>query len=498
MKRRAFVKSSLAAALSAPAFSPESLFRPIGQDPADVDAITGDGKEITLKGKAIKELGDRLNGPVLLAHDEGYDQARMILNPSFDKHPALIAQPTGTADVRLAVDFAREHSLLTAVKCGGHSFSGKSTCDKGIQIDLSRFRNVRIDPKGRKAWVTGGSLLGPLDHEAMAHGLVTPMGTVSHTGVGGLVTGGGFGRVARRFGLAIDNLTAVNVVTADGEFRYADANENPDLYWGVRGGSGNFGIVTSFEFQLHPMQRQVLGGTIGYPIARAKEFLDIYADYAPQSRDDLTLDLGMVIPPGGAPGFVGASVCYSGPPSEADRALAPIRSMGTPMIDDVQPMDYVALQRSGDTDDFRARAAYLKSGFIGSMTSDLTTAMAESIEGHPDRATIVAIQQSGGKIGRVANDATAFSHRDATGNLLAIVDWAYGEDGSEHIAYDRRYWADLERFTLGFYTNDMPEDAGAAAIGRNFGSNYQRLVKLKNKYDPTNLFRLNANIEPTV
>jgi hypothetical protein len=226
--------------------------------------------------------------------------------------------------------------------------------------------------------------------------------------------------------------------------------------------------------------------------------LDIYADYAPQARDDLTLDFGMVIPPGGAPGFVGAQVCFSGPPSEADRALAPIRSMGTPMIDDVQPMDYVALQRSGDVDDFRARAAYLKSGFLGSMTSDLTTAMAESMEGHPDRLTIVAIQQSGGKIGRVADDATAFSHRDATGNLLAIVDWPYGEDGSEHVAYERRYWAGVEPFIQGYYVNDAPEELTAEGIGKNYRVNYERLVQIKNKYDPTNLFRLNTNIVPTV
>ena len=494
MKRRAFVQSSFAAVLSAPALSPESLFRPIGQDPVDVDAITGDGKEITLKGKAIKELGDRLRGPVLLAHDEGYDQARMILNPSFDKHPALIAQPTGTADVRLAVDFAREHSLLTAVKCGGHSFSGKSTCDKGILIDLSRFRNVRIDPTARKAWVTGGSLLGPLDHEAMSYGLVTTMGTVSHTGVGGLVTGGGFGRVARRFGLAIDNLTAVNVVTADGEFRYADENKNPDLYWGVRGGGGNFGIVTMFEFRLHPMERQVLGGTIAYPIARAKEFIDIYADYAPQARDDLTLDFGMISPPG----FVGAFVCFSGPPGEADRALAPLRSMGTPMIDDVQPMDYVALQRSGDVDDVRARATYLKSGFIGSIPPAMIDAMVDGFEAHPDRATIVAIQQCGGRIGRVPDESTAFSHRDAMGDILGIVDWTYGEDGSEHVAYERRYWEGIEPFIQGYYVNDAPEELTAEGIGENYRVNYERLVQVKNKYDPTNLFRLNTNIVPTV
>jgi FAD/FMN-containing dehydrogenase len=236
----------------------------------DVPAVTGDGAEIVLRGSAIRELDSRMLGRVLLASNDGYDQARRVLNPSFDKYPALIAQVTGVADVRLAVDFAREHRLLLAVKCGGHSASGKSTCDRGMLIDLSPFRDVRIDPAARRARVTGGSLLAQLDHEAMAFDLVTTMGTVSHTGVAGLVTGGGFGRVGRRFGLAIDNLTAVDVVTADGQLRHASAQQEPDLFWGVRGGGGNFGIVTSFEFRLHAMQRQVIGGAIVYPIARGK------------------------------------------------------------------------------------------------------------------------------------------------------------------------------------------------------------------------------------
>jgi FAD/FMN-containing dehydrogenase len=276
MKRRAFVRSTFAAAVAATVPSRRSLsarYRVAPQVPSDVDAITGDGRQVTLSGKAIAELSAKLRGRLLLAEQEGYDEARQILNPSFDKRPALIPQVTGTADVRTAVDFARENSLLVAVKCGGHSYSGKSTCDGGMLIDLSPFRNVRVDPVARKARVTGGSLLGQLDHETMAHDLVTPMGTVSHTGVGGLVTGGGFGRLARRFGLAVDNLTAVDVVTADGQFRRATEHENPDLFWGVRGGGGNFGIVTSFEFQLHPMQRQIVGGKILFPIENAHDVL---------------------------------------------------------------------------------------------------------------------------------------------------------------------------------------------------------------------------------
>ncbi len=502
MKRRTFVRSTLAAAaaVSIPGRrSLAALYQDAPQHPPDVNAVTGAGGEITLRGKDIAELSARLRGRLLLAGDEGYEQARRILNPSFDKHPALIAQVTGTADVRTAVDFARDHDkLLLAVKCGGHSFSGKSTCDGGMMIDLSPFRDVRIDPTARRAWVTGGSLLGQLDHESMAYDLVTPMGTVSHTGVGGLVTGGGFGRVARRFGLSVDNLMAVGVVTADGQLRQANEDENADLYWGVRGGGGNFGVVTSFEFQLHPMQRQVVGGAIMFPIARARDVLSLYAEYGPQAPDELDMIFLMVLPPGGEAGVVGIAVCYSGSENEAERVLAPIRRLGTPLVDGVQAMDYVALQRSGDTDDPRARASYLKSGFIPDFPADLVSAVLEGFEGHPGRTTQVFYHQSGGAISRVTNNATAFAHRDAAGNLLALIDWTFGDDPTEHIAWLRKYWAGLEPFTQGFYTNDMGIDATAATVNANYRGNYNRLVQVKNKYDPGNLFRLNANVQPTV
>ena len=301
MKRRTFFRSSLAAG-AATLLPPRSLAASIWRDAApfrrDVEAVTGDGRTVTLTEAMLKELAAALRGRVLLGGDPGYDDARRILNPSFDKHPAVIVQVTGAADVAAAVDFARDHGgLLTAVKCGGHSASGQSTCDRGMMIDLSPFRSVRVDPAARTARVTGGSLLGALDHEAMAHGLVTPMGTVSHTGVGGLVTGGGFGRVARRFGLSIDNLRSVDVVTADGELRHASAEENDDLFWGVRGGGGNFGVVTSFEFRLHPMRREVLGGRIMFPIARARDVLSLYGEYGPRAPDELQARLR-----GGPPG----------------------------------------------------------------------------------------------------------------------------------------------------------------------------------------------------
>ena len=501
MKRRTFVRSTLAAAaaISVPGRrSLAALYQDAPQDPPDVAGITGAGREITLSGKSIAELKGQLRGRLLLAGDQGYDKARQVLNPGIDKHPAIIAQVTGTADVRTAVDFARDNdNLLLAVKCGGHSFSGKSTCDAGMMIDLSPFRDVRIDPDARRAWVTGGSLLGQLDHESMAYDLVAPMGTVSHTGVGGLVTGGGFGRVARHFGMSVDNLVSVDVVTADGQFRHADKDENSDLYWGVRGGGGNFGVVTSFEFQLHPMQRQVLGGSIVFPIARARDVLSMYAEYLPQAPDELDLIYFMSEQPGEQGGVVGLGVCYSGPESQAEGALSPIRKLGTPVFDGIQAMDYVALQRSGDFDDVRTHATYLKAGFIPDLPSKLVSAVVEGWEGHPQRSTTVFIQPGGGSIARVANDATAFAHRDALGNLGASVDWSVAENPTEHIAWLKEYWSGIEPFTQGFYANDLEFDVSAARINANFRGNFDRLVQIKNKYDPDNLFRLNPNIEPT-
>ena len=502
MKRRTFLRTSFGAAAAATLPFPrglEAAYRPVPKVPADLQAITGDGREITLTSDAIADLAARLKGRVLMAGDNGYDGARQVLNPSFDKRPALIAQVTGAADIRAAVDFARESDgLLLAVKCGGHSFSGKSTCDLGMMIDLSPFRNVRVDPIAQRARVTGGSLLGQLDHEAMAYDLVTTMGTVSHTGVGGLVTGGGFGRLARRFGLAVDNLMSVDVVTADGDFVRASADENPDLFWGVRGGGGNFGVVTSFEFRLHAMQRQVLAGQIMYPISRVREVLSLYNEYGPQAPDELQVDCVVVLPPGGAPGVAGFGICYSGPPSQADRVLAPLRRLGTPIQDTVQGTDYVALQRSGDTEDFRAQASYLKSGFVRDVPVGLIDAIADGIEGHPGRMTQLVFVQGGGSISRVPNQATAFAQREEFANLLCIVGWPYPTDGSEHIAWIRQFWPALEPFTRGFYTNDLESDATAEAINANYRGNFNRLVAVKNRYDPNNLFRLNANVEPSV
>jgi FAD/FMN-containing dehydrogenase len=498
MNRRGFVLSSVGAAVALSLAGRQALaaLAPVVDD---VPAVTGAGAKVTLGKSAVQELRDSLRGALLLPGQPGYDDARRVLNASIDRHPALIVQPTGAADVRTAVTFARQHDLLLAVKCGGHSYAGKSTCDGGLQIDLSRMRGVHVDAQARKAYVAGGSLLGELDHEAMSLGLVTTAGTVSHTGVGGLTLGAGFGRLARRYGLALDNVLGADVVTADGRLLHASATENPDLYWGIRGGGGNFGVVTEFEFRLHPMERQVIGGSLIFPVERARELLDVYANFSLSAPDELYCDAVMSTPPAaaGRPGVFLFDLCYSGPASQADRVLAPLRALGKPIADTVGPVDYVKLQRSGDRTDPRNEGSYLKSGFIDDFPAPLVAALFDGYRTDPNRSTTVFFQHSGGAIGRVAADATAFPHRRSRLNMFVVTTWDLANDGAPHIAYARDYWSKLHRYTNGYYTNEVANEP-QKQVDENYQGNIGRLVELKNRYDPTNLFRLNANVKPTV
>ncbi len=494
MNRRGFVGWSLAAAAG--------TVVPFGRVLAQMQQVTGDVPAIKLDGAAtflstsdLQQLKKSLRGALLLPGNPGYDEARRVQNESIDKHPALIVQPSGVADVRTAVVFAREHNLLLAVKCGGHGYAGKATCEGGMQIDLSRFRNVRIDQASRTAYVAGGSLLGEIDHESMANGLVTTSGTVSHTGVGGLTLGAGFGRLARRFGLALDNVKAVDIVTADGRYLHASATDNPDLYWGVRGGGGNFGIVTSFEFQLHPMDREVLGGSLVYPISRARDLLAAYAEITHVAPPEMYIDAIMMAPRGDKPGVFLFDTCYSGPPELADAAFAPLRKLGKPLSDTIAPIDYVAIQRRNDRSDPRNEGSYLKSGFIDVFPDKLSRTLIEGFEPNPERGTTVFFQHAGAAISRVPVDATAFPHRRATHNMFSTVSWPLTADAAPQIKYVKAYWATLEPFTDGYYTNEVADEA-QGIVDNNYQGNLPRLQKLKKKYDPANLFRLNANVKP--
>jgi FAD/FMN-containing dehydrogenase len=497
LSRRAFARNLLAAGVAAavPAGRAWSaVLSPNSRIDADIRAVTGAGADVVLARADVQALGDALRGNLVLRGHPAYDPARRVLNRQMDKHPALIVQPRGAADVKLAVDFARRSNLLVAVKCGGHSPSGASTCNDGMLIDLSLLRGVRVDPAARVARVAGGSLLGDLDHESMAFGLVTTAGTVSHTGVGGLTLGGGFGRVARRFGLSLDNVRAVDVVTANGEVLRASAEENPELYWGVRGGGGNFGVVTSFDFALHPMQREVIGGTLFFPFEQARQVLRFYSEYAATAPDDLYLSCGMQAAPEGAgAGFI---ICYSGPAGRWDGIARTLHSVGTPIFDDVKTLDYVALQKSGDSTESRALGLYTKTGFIPSLPPALIDAIVDGFEAHPQRGTFMGFQHAGGAIARVAGDATAFPHRQIVATMLLNAQWDAAIDQGPHIDWLRQYWRSLEPHTRGFYTNDAVEES-QQQIDDNYAGNLPRLVALKNRYDSKNLFRLNANIVPT-
>ncbi|HET7202616.1 MAG TPA: FAD-binding oxidoreductase [Steroidobacteraceae bacterium] len=494
MNRRGFIGLSVAAAMGSSPFG--RALAELTQVTGDVAAVRSGGGAATLSASDLQQLKDSLRGALLLPGNPGYDQARRVLNEAVDKHPALVVQPTGAADVRTAVNFAREHDLLLAVKCGGHSYGGTSTCDGGMQIDLSRMRGARVDPLARRAYVAGGSLLGDLDHEAMALGLVTTAGTVSHTGVGGLTLGGGFGRLARRFGLAVDNLLSVDVVTADGQMRHASIDENPDLFWGVRGGGGNFGIVTAFEFQLHPMQRQVIGGALVFPLTRARELLAAYAEISAQAPAELYLDAVMSARTGGKPGVFVFGTCFSGAPDAAERALGPLRRLGTPMSDMIKAVDYVALQRSTDQTDPRGEGRYLKSGFVNDFPAGLVDALVTGFRPDPERNSTVFFQHCGGKIGEVTSDATAFPHRRCTHNMFTTASWPLARDGSPHVRYVQDHWKTLEKYSDGWYSVEVADEP-AAVVERNYQSNLGRLQRLKDKYDPQNLFRLNANVKPT-
>jgi FAD/FMN-containing dehydrogenase len=289
----------------------------------------------------------------------------------------------------------------------------------------------------------------------------------------------------------------VDLVTADGELLHASADENPDLFWAVRGGGGNYGVVTTFEFRLHPMQREVVAGEIMFPIARVRDVLSLYADYAPRAPDELYFDPLVMVPAQGAPGFAGFHVCYCGAADGAERALAPIRKLGKPASDGIKAADYVAVQKRFDSTDPRAVGSYIKSGFISAMPGDLVAALAEGFAAHPARTTMLFFQHGGGAIRRVANDATAFAHRHAMANLLTAVAWRMeAVQPAEHIQWLRGYWSRIERFTHGFYINDTDPEATTEMISANYRENYPRLASIKAKYDPTNLFRLNANVQP--
>lgn len=489
MRRRIFLGSGIAA------FSLASL--PLRRLYAvqDLPAVSRSGKAIMLPASDLADLRAGLRGALLLASDAGYDAARRIWNGAFDRKPALIAHCAGAADVMRAVEFARAHDLLVSVRGGGHSISGQSVCEGGLMVSLAGMRGIRIDPAARTARVEPGVLLGEFDREAQAFGLVTPAGTVSHTGVAGLTLGGGFGRLARRYGLACDNLLSADLVTADGRLVRASAAENPDLFWALRGGGGNFGVVTSFEFRLHPSPPILLGGPVIFPLAQARDVLRAYADFAGSAGDDIYADAALTTLPNGQRVVV-IDTCYAGAIDAGGKALAPIRKFGTPVMDAIGATPYVALQKSSDQVLAVGRHYYLKAGFLRQIDSSLSDALVEQFAELPP-AVMVIFADAGGAISRVAPTATAFWHRQARWNVVVATAWDNPADTEANMAAGRRTYAIAEPHVKGFYVNDVNlTEQSQAQIDSNYGGNLARLAKVKAQFDPANLFHLNANVQP--
>lgn len=491
MKRRAFCASALALATST--LTPYQ--RVLAAD-SDLPALGGTGKEILLKPSDISDFRASLRGPLLTAADEGYDQARRIWNGAFDRKPALIARCAGAADVIQSVKFARAHGLLVAVRGGGHSLSGQSVCDGGLMIDLSRMRGVRVDTAAKRLRAEPGVLLGELDREAQAFGLATPAGTVSHTGIAGLTLGGGFGRIARKFGLTCDNLHSADVVTADGRLVHASATQNPDLLFGLRGGGGNFGIVTSFEYGLHTVNPQMYGGPIIHSFENARPVLLAFAEAAAQAPDDLNLDAAIAWGPDGRR-IVAIDTCYCGPPGSAEKLLAPLRNVRKPVVDLAGPAPYVRLQASQDETFHHGIKAYERSGFIRSIDAALVDDLVGLLDSTDLKTVQFVFAHHGGAISRVKPDASAFWHRDARHSLLVQGHWNSDAESAAVMGWARSAFQKLEGYTNGFYVNTVAEDDPQRRVRLTYGGNYDRLVALKNKYDSTNLFRRNANIAPT-
>jgi len=491
MDRRQFCQTTFATGLAATLPGLYACDRQRGAV-SSVPAVSLSGNEIELERAAIDELAQSLNGSLLLSEHPEYDAARRIWNGMHDKHPAVIVQCMGSSDVSNAVTFARERELLLAVKGGGHSWPGKSTCDGGMMIDLSGMHDVTVDPDAGVAAAQGGALLYNLDTAALEHGMITTAGVVSHTGVGGFTLGGGFGRLNRKFGLAIDNLVGAEIVTPDGQVRTVSAEQEPDLFWAIRGGDGNFGVVTRFDYQLHPFDRNVLSGMIVWPIDQAREVLGFYADWSQGLSDDLYVGPAMMTPPDDSGSIIAMEVVYAGDPAAGERELAPLRSVGQPVQDAIAVQDYMIMQTQEDATFAHGIRSYAKSGMVQEITPELIEAMIGSFRADPRLAMFT--HTSGGAVGRVDELATAFPHRNAEIMILVGGGWTDPAQDEEAMTTGRAWFAELEPYTGGYYSNIEFETEGR--VVDNFGPAYERLSQIKAEYDPTNLFRLNSNVLP--
>jgi FAD/FMN-containing dehydrogenase len=467
-----------------------------------VQALAG-GTTI-LEEAALTDLRSRLRGKVVVPEDADYDEVRAIWNAMIDRRPALIVRCSGTADVMQAVRFAKEHQLLASVRGGGHNIAGKSLYDGALLIDLSMLRSVWVDPDARSVTVGPGATLGDLDHETQAFGQAVPVGINSTTGVAGLTLGGGFGWLSRKHGLTIDNLVAAEVVTAEGERLRCDAEHHPDLFWALRGGGGNFGIVTSFEFRTHPVGPEVYSGPIIFPFDKAAETLRKYRQVASDCPEELSVWAVLRDAPPfpflpteshGQKVLILATL-YNGPMSDGERAVAPLRAFGEPLGDAIGPHPYAGFQQAVDPLLTPGARNYWKSHNFTELSDGLIDNLVSYAAKLPSPQSEIFIAQMGGATNRIAADATAYPHRDAEFVMNVHTRWESSDQDESCIAWAREFYEATKPFaTGGVYVNFLSEGEEERIEGA-YGANYARLAQVKKKYDPDNLFRINQNIAP--
>ncbi len=461
--------------------------------------------ETGIDESTVAELKEHLRGSLIQPGDREYDAARRVWNGMIDRKPALIARCAGVADVIAAVNFAREHRLLISVRGGGHSVPGHSVADGALMIDLSGMRSVRVDPARRTARAEGGALWRDLDHETQAFGLAVTGGQVSHTGIGGLTLGGGWGYLTRKCGFTVDNLLSVDIVTADGRLLKVGAEENPDLFWGLRGGGGNFGVVTSFEYRLHPVGPIVTGGMALYALDQAPRLLRLFRDVVSQGPDELTVQLLFVTAPSEPfvpEAFRGKKVlalalCHCGTPEQVEGDLEELHSVA-PIFSTIGRVPYVKLQQM--TDDINAVGSqyYTKGMYVRALNDEAIDAILRHGPTAPSPFTLVALISLGGAARRVPEGGTAMSGRDALCSFDIITQWLDPAEADKNIEWTRSVASALRPHSTGHAYVNLIGDDGADAVQLAYPPEiYARLVGLKNRYDPTNLFRLNQNVKPT-
>ncbi|MGH8901647.1 MAG: FAD-binding oxidoreductase [Egibacteraceae bacterium] len=455
---------------------------------------------------AVEALAADFAGRLLRPGDQDYEPARRIWNGHIDRRPGLIAQCSGPADVVAAVRFAREHDVLASVRGGGHAVAGHALCDDGMVIDLSPMTGARVDPLGSTIRVQGGCLGAHLDRESQAFGLATTGGIVSHTGVAGLTLGGGIGHLMRKFGLAVDNLVSCDVVTADAALVVASEQEHPDLFWGLRGGGGNFGVATSFEFRLHPLGPTMLAGIVAWPMDDAPKVLGLLRDLAAEAPDELGVMANLRLAPPlpvfpeqlhGKP-IIALIVCYAGPVEEGEEVLRRVRRFGAPVLDTVAPKPYTAHQKLIDPALPHGLHYYWKSHKLAPLGDQVIDLIIEHASRIASPLTTVPIFTQGGAVARVADDATAYAHRDAAHDINIVAVWRPDDpEPDRHVEWVRTFFAALTPHSKGVYVNFTNDDDSDRIREAAYGpAKWQRLTALKSKYDPTNFFRLNANIPP--